>query len=69
MTDWVKKDVALARYRYFRTAWSRRASYHLTKKSLSTVWQERLISACWLAANGIPWSGEAPSMKFKGLKP
>lgn len=54
-------------FAYFRKAWSPRASYHLARVRFGDDWRGRLASAFWLVRAGIPYSGAAPSMKFRGL--
>lgn len=51
---------------YFRQAWGPRAAYHLARVRHGERF-ERFASRFWLAAEGVPYSGAAPSMSFPGL--
>ena len=68
MTYFYTRKVALGRFRYFRKAWGPRAAFHLTRLTQGRDWRERLASAIWLAGQGIPATGAADSMGFKGLR-
>lgn len=65
---WNHRPAALARFRYMRRAWSRPAAYHLARLAHGARVSDRLASAAWLAAHGIPRGGAAPSLGFPGVK-
>lgn len=58
---------ALNAFRFFRSVWGPRASYHLARLRYGLDWRERLISFFWLTRERVPLSGAAPSLNFRGI--